>query len=268
MIFTMAPSPYISLIFVNYQSAWPISLALKSLFSMEPERSLFEVIVINNDAAESRTLQRMAQLLPFRLIENDTNQGFGQGVNKAAVSASGTVIGLLNPDILWQEPSLSRLRDFFLKQETPAILGFRLLDEDGNEEAWSAGKAPRLASLFWDNIFQNFLPKKFSHDEPLDWVSGCGLFLPKSTFLDIGGFDERFFLYFEDVDLCVRAKKHGAIIVRDPRFVLVHSGGKSFATRSSQKKNYFLSQKSFFKKHRPSFEFLVISFLHRFLRNI
>jgi len=268
MIFTMAPSPYISLIFVNYQSAWSLSLALKSLFSREPEQSLFEVIVINNDATESRVLQRMAQLLPFRLIENDTNQGFGQGANKAAQAATGTILGFLNPDILWQEPGLSRLRDFFLKQGTSTILGFRLLDEGGNEEAWSAGKAPRLASLFWNNTFQKFLPKKFPHDEPLDWVSGCGLFLPKSTFLDIGGFDERFFLYFEDVDLCVRAKKQGATIVRDSRFVLAHRGGKSFSTRSLQKKNYFLSQKSFFEKHRPPFEFLVIRFLHRFLRNI
>lgn len=264
MIFTMT-SPYISLIFVNYQSALSLSLALKSLFSLERDRTLFEVVVVNNDALESRVLQEMSRLLPFRLIENDANHGFGQGANKAVSAATGTIVGFLNPDTLWQEASLSQLKDFFLNQTAPTLLGFRLLDADGEEEAWSAGQSPWLGSLLWNNTLQKFIPRQPSYDEPLDWVSGCGLFLPKSTFLSVGGFDEKFFLYFEDVDLCVRAKKHGAVVVRDPRFTLMHRGGKSFSTRSSQKKNFYISQKVFFKKHRSPFEFFVLQLLHRFL---
>ena len=267
MIFTMASSPYFSLIFVNYQSVWTLSLALKSLFSLEKERTLFEVIVVNNDARERAALEEMARLLPFRLIENDANHGFGQGANKAAQEATGTILGFLNPDILWQETSLSRLKGFFLGQATPTLLGLRLLDEDGKEEAWSAGKSPRLASLLWNNIFHRFLPQSPSFDG-LEWVSGCGLFVPKDVFLSVGGFDEAFFLYFEDVDLCLRAKGHGVSIVRDPRFTLMHRGGKSFSTHSSQKKRFYNSQETFFKKHRPSSESFVLHLLHRFFRNI
>lgn len=264
----MAHSPHISLIFVNYQSAWSLSLALKSLFSIEREKDLFEVIVINNDPKERHVLLHLAHFFPIQLIESDKNTGFGQGVNTAAAQATGHILGLLNPDIIWQTPSLARIRDFFLKRTAPIILGFSLVNEHGKEEAWSGGRAPSLALLLWNNIFQKFFLDDRKNDETLDWISGCGLFLSRELFQNLDGFDKSFFLYFEDVDLCLRAKKQGASIVRDKRFALMHRGGKSFSSRSGQKNNFYRSQSVYFKKHRPRIEFLVVRFLHGIFRGL
>lgn len=266
MIFTMSHSPYVSIIFVNYRSIWSLSLALQSLFSLESERALFEVIIVNNDKKERQVLERLAIVFPVRIFQSNQNIGFGQGANEALFFARGEVLGFLNPDIKWQEASLEKLSDFFQKQSIPTILGIPLFDEKMKRDFDSYGEAPNLLLLLQNNLLPiRFFKKNDSKmKKSLDWVSGGALFLPKKTFSALGGFHKDFFLYFEDVNLCLRAKKNGVTIALSPFGRVIHVGGRSFRSQSLQKKYFYTSQSRYYKTHRPWLEWYIVRFLHRF----
>jgi len=262
-IFFMNIQPKISLIFVNYRSVKYLKKALESLFSFEKEDALFEIIVINNDNSENEELLQMKKQLPFLLIQNDTNIGFGAGNNVGAKQARGSILGFINPDILWREENLHAIGTFFDKKKEVGILGMTILDPEGKEEEWSVGKAPGLANLFWNNV----LPVKKNSSEIrrvslFDWVSGGALFIRKDLFFLASGFDEQFFLYFEDVDLCTRVRALGAAVVRHPDFAITHLGGKSKHSTNLQKKQFYSSQRKYFEKHRPLGENKILSILH------
>lgn len=263
----MEKNPLISLIFVNYHSVWQLSLALRSLFSIERGPTSFEVIVVNNDQKEEWALRYLAERLPFRFVSSAKNSGFGGGANLGAAQATGEIIGFLNPDILWQEPILSRIEVFFQSHEQD-ILGINLVGEDGENEPWSRGAFPSLWELFKNNVLPQSFRQRISTKNQLEWVSGGGLFLEKRFFQSLGGFDEDFFLYFEDVDLCVRAQAQEMQVSCDSEIMLRHLGGKSFADVARQKKYFYASQIQYFAKHRPVFEKRCLEIFHRIVHSI
>lgn len=264
----MNANPHISLVFVNYRSAQYLAAALRSLFSFEQETDLFEVIVVNNDASESPVLQELRRALPFILIENSGNLGFGNGGNLGARQARGNILGFINPDVLWTGAHLQGIGRLFGENRSIGIAGMALLDADKRPEAWSAGQEPGLLSIVCNNIIpsRRALWQKDGLSFP-DWVSGGALFIRAALFSEIGGFDERFFLYFEDVDLCAEARKRGFSVARHTAFPLVHLGGRSNLSSGLQKKYFHESQKKYFEKRRPAWESRALELL-RFLFRI
>lgn len=256
-------NPIISLIFVNYRSAFELSLALESLFSFEQERVFFEVIVINNDSSEQKVLEELQKNFSFRLYHASSNVGFGVASNMGAKIAKGRLLGFLNPDILWKKTMLIDIERYFQEKADAMVLGVTLVNAKGERDQLSSGKAPSLTRLIKKNIFSFF--GGVTHADMLDWVSGGALFVTKKVFQSIGGFDEKFFLYFEDVDFCVRAKKAGTLVTSRPDFFVFHHGGKSFTSRVTQKKQFFVSQRRYYKKHRPFWEVEIVSFFQSVL---
>lgn len=261
----MSASPYFSIIIVNFQSISQVALLLKTLFSREQEQDLFEVIVVNNDIRESRALHSLASTLPFQIIETKKNIGFGRAANEAIPFIRGQVVGFVNPDTCWQTSFLRLTKDFFENQAIPTIVGVRLVTSEGKEESWSRGLAPTLWRLFCNNT--QIYPS-LKYQKSVDWVSGGSLFLPKNLFLRLSGFDPDFFLYFEDVDLCIRAQRLGAHIQEAPFGELVHGGGKSFSSQSKQKKEYYRSQQIYFQKHRSKKEYIFVRMFHQFFHEV
>lgn len=267
-IFFMNSQPKISLIFVNYRSARYLEEALKSLFSFEKETDLFEVIVVNNDNAEREVLLELNKSFRFLLIQNNDNVGFGAGNNKGAKQAKGSILGFINPDIFWTGASLLAIEKFFDEKKETGILGMTMLDEEGKTEKWSVGEEPSLVTLFRNNLF--LIKNLFSKTQKIsffDWVSGGALFIRKDIFSLANGFDEQFFLYFEDVDLCKKVRNLGFSIVRHSDYIITHLGGKSKHSTILQKKQFYISQKKYFKKHRPLWENKILQFLHFFFCN-
>ncbi|OGI15114.1 MAG: hypothetical protein A2878_00890 [Candidatus Moranbacteria bacterium RIFCSPHIGHO2_01_FULL_54_31] len=263
--FSQSADPRISLIFVNYQSAKFLNKALDSLFSLEQAGVSFEVIIVNNDASESVALQALRQAYPILLIESPGNKGFGQGNNLGAKQARGSLLGFINPDVVWIEACLREIERIFAAEPAIGILGMALLDEEHKPEAWSAGKAPNLITLFQNNVF----PARYALCDGNglsfpDWVSGAALFIRAPLFSAIGGFDERFFLYFEDVDLCTAARKRGLSVARHSAFPLIHLRGQSQRSVRDQKKHFYDSQRAYFSKHRPVWENKVLRCLRFF----
>lgn len=261
----METHPQITLIVVNYRSAEYLAKALESLFSFEEERAFFEVIVVNNDPKESSALVILQQRFPLQIIESDDNIGFGAGNNRGVKLATGRILGFINPDTLWIGAYLRNIVRTFDEKKEIGILGMEMRDTDGREEMWSAGRAPSLVNLFLNNIIpaRQAYWKKSGLSFP-DRVSGGALFIRKDLFDDLGGFDEAFFLYFEDVDLCTRVREQGFLVARDTATPIVHLGGKSKASVMDQKKYFYASQRIYYKKHRPLWEGVILEVLQFF----
>lgn len=257
----MIAEPTFSLIFVNYHSVWQLSSALESLFMKEPDRQRYEVVVVNNDALERAALGKLQRLLGFTLLESSENRGFGSACNLGAAHASGSIIGFINPDTLWQGVFLSEIAHVFQGTPLLGVLGLTLLDSVGAPELWSGGAFPSVRQMIKNNFLPEYVHRLLPRD-PLDWVSGAGLFIRRETFQAVQGFDQNFFLYFEDVDLCWRVQQRGLVIKRDRRFTLRHFGGQSLAGGSLQKKYFYTSQSIYYKKHRPKWEDLFLQSVH------
>jgi len=265
----MNAKPSISLIFVNYRSARYLSAALESLFSFEREADSFEIIVVNNDPAESAAVQTLQQTFSFQFIESGENRGFSRGNNLGAKQALGAILGFINPDVLWTGPYLRKIAQVFDKNTRIGVLGMALLDTEKRSEAWSYGKEPSLVTLFFNNLFPAQCDARLEREAFFpDWVSGGALFVRAELFAEIGGFDEQFFLYFEDVDLCKEARQRGFLVMGYPEFSLIHLGGKSRESRRLQKKHYALSQRKYFRKHRPRWEGRILESLQFIFRKM
>ncbi len=258
----MRASPHVSLIFVNYRSADYLANALKSLLACEPETDFWEVIVVNNDVSENQTLLKLQQTFPFLLVESGANAGFARGNNLGAKRARGEILGFINPDVIWTNARLNEIAYAFDTDRTLGVLGMTLLDEDKKLEAWSAGQEPSLINLFYNNLFpsRRILKKAEKVSSP-DWVSGGALFVRAEIFSASGGFDERFFLYFEDVDLCASVRRLGFSVKRYAALSLIHLSGKSQNSTHDQKKHFFESQRKYFNKHRPKWERWALNYL-------
>ncbi|MCW1888041.1 MAG: glycosyltransferase [Candidatus Moranbacteria bacterium] len=250
--------PFFSIIYVNYKSAHYLESALKSLISQE-EKEIFEIIIVNNDKEERDLIEKLGQEFSCITLQNTSNKGFGSGVNQGVQAASGKWIGLINPDTLWPKSQLQVLQGKI--KEKNAVIGLRLLDKDGQEERFGCGRKITLLQLFF-----NHLPPILSLGrKPVGWLSGGALFFQKALWAELKGFDEKYFLYYEDVDFCERARLAGRNIEQEPLFSIVHFGGKSHSSKKQQKKHYRESQIYYFEKFRPWYEQKILKLLHLFL---
>ena len=245
----------LSAIFVNYRSIFHLSAALRS-FQKDPcFRMNTEVIVVNQDRLEKKAMRVLSKQWGFTLIERE-NRGFASGANAGAAVACGEYLVFLNPDIKHSAGSASMGMDAFRKNTKVGIVGAMLLRERNIPEEWSRGHVISLGRLLRNNVF----PKRAqSGRDGVDWVSGGALFIQKELFQSLQGFDEQFFLYFEDMDLCERARKENRSIESLSSLQFLHRGGKSFSSKRTQKKHYFDSQRKYFKKHRPLWEWKMVS---------
>lgn len=259
----MKSHPTLSLVLVNYRSADTIQACLESL---ETDRSnvAIECIVVNNDSSERVALDRLAARFSIRVIETGENIGFGAASNRGAQEAAADFLGFLNPDTRLLSGSLQEVSEFFHTHPETGITGGRLIGQDGKSELWSAGSTATLVRII-GNKFRFFrgLPPERSEFVSVGFVSGAALFIRKSLFDSLGGFDERFFLYFEDMDLCLRSLAAGAGVVLLPTLVFTHEGGVSQCSREIQKRHYYTSQKLYFEKHRPKWECDALKFLRK-----
>ena len=254
----------LSVIIVHYGKDEHLFECLHSL-SLSKPRGLVEIIVVNN--TNQALGQKLLDSFCAREVFVGQNIGFGSAANRGAREARGEFFFFLNPDtrILLAdtlERIIERMGDGENRQA--GIIGSGLVGEDYLREHWGGGKAMRLKNLLLKRLFFCTKGKKLNKKEliPVDWVSGASFCIRREDFLSLDGFDESFFLYFEDMDLCLRMGRKKNIYY-DGSVDILHYGGKSFSQKREQKRYYFSSQKRYFKKHRPSWESRIIEWLHR-----
>jgi N-acetylglucosaminyl-diphospho-decaprenol L-rhamnosyltransferase len=258
-------NPELSLIYVNFRSARLLRRSIESLFERNILNKGVEIIVANNDASESWALRALQRTFSVRVVGIDKNIGFGDAANLAAQYARAPYLGFINPDTEIFSGNVADIPKIFRKHPDIGILGARLISDDGNPEPWSAGREVTLWQIIRNNvstpagkyIWESVRPRKAG------FVSGAALFIRKELFDKLDGFDERFFLYFEDVDLCFRSRRSGYRVFSFPGIVFRHKGGKSHVSDHAKKRVFYESQERYFKKHRPAWEGKALSIIKR-----
>ena len=189
-------------------------LVPSSLASLPPD---VDVFVVDN-ASEDGTADYVEGSHPdVRLIRNESNRGFAAAVNQAAAESSSEYLLLLNPDAELCSGALASLVSFADSRPSIGAVSALVVDRGGEPEMFSGGRQPSLLSVAVHELGLSralgglSLYGVASRSEPhmLGWVAGTCLLLRKSAFVLVGGLDERYFLYCEDMDLCRRLLEAG-----------------------------------------------------------
>jgi len=205
----------------------------------------YEVLIANNGEDEIRDLCDVYNEVSY-IINNTSNKGFGVAHNQLAPKAQAKTLLLLNPDII--EMSMADSTISLSKQKKNGIIAPEVKNTEGEVEAWSRGSLLTPLSLVMRNIIprkQKLLKKKKKYA----MVTGAAMMIRKKVFIDIGGFDEKFFLYFEDCDFCRRVNSAGYDVIVDPASHVTHIAGASSDSKITQKEHYKKSQEYYFKKY-------------------
>lgn len=255
--------PTISCIFVNYRSSQLLETSLQSLFLHEKE-AFFEIIIVNNDASEAEALAGIQEQFPnVRIVQTLGNIGFAAAANQGTKLATGEILFFVNPDTRWHEAFFGQLQQLFREKEEVGVVGVALQNPQGKREAFSAGDFLTPSTLLRRALWR----PRYATAGQIDWVSGGAMAIRTSLFRELKGFDERFFLYFEDMDLCLRVARARKQVWYQAEYSLLHFSGKSHTGRRLQKKYYDASLRYYVQKHwspTSSTFFTALQALYRF----
>lgn len=247
----------LSIIYVNYNTE---DLLIDSLKSLKKNLSLklddYEVLVIDNASKQLNKKRIKRVCKDAKIIELRKNYGFGQGNNKGVGLAEGEYIWLLNTDTLVpKENNLHKLLDFLSSNRDYAAALPLLTDEQGSIQPTQTDDFPslyRLIVLKPFGFFSRLLTSKKNAmpavGQDVDVAVAAALVISKKVFQQIDGFDGRYFMYYEDTDLCKAVATAGYKIRFFPSAHIIHLWGRSISSSSSRKKYYYESQNKYFKK--------------------
>ncbi len=257
----------LSIIIVSYNDVAYLERCVFSLYKKLANFSDWEIIIVNNDKKQD-IYQLPLDFSRIKVVNQKENLGFGAGVNQGVTKAKGNLLFLLNPDT---EIIKIRVRDVFRefkKNPKIGIIGGKIVNRKNKNKKWSAGQEMSLFNLVKNNVGLNIGKKIWNSKEKIDcdWVTGTMLFIEKKLFQQLGGFDENFFMYFEDMDLCKRVRLKGKKVIFYPRLKIFHAGGKSYNNLKMQKKHYYNSLEYYFKKHYNWLSYNMVKIMRKFLR--
>jgi len=238
-------------------------------------RAPLEIIVIDNASSDDtrRLIQKQNSLAKIQL--NEKNVGYGSACNQGASMASGRYLFFCNSDIEVLNDICS-LSVQHLENKAIGCLGPRILKGDNNTEAPFSFKFPhppiKLFGAYLRSIFGKSKPKIlqiniFNNSTLLDcdWILGAALLMRYDLFERVGGFDETFFLYFEEIDLCKRLKSLGYKIISDRRLAIKHQnhGSSEYLSMENIMKIRYQSECRYYQKHHGSMGHLSVKLLDK-----
>lgn len=217
---------------------------------------IWEIIVVDNGSVDGTTDMIAKKFPAVRTINNDENVGFGRANNQGLRAAKGEYILLLNSDTVVLNHALGKLYAF-AKAHPNAFVGPKLLNPDKSSQT-SCGPFFSLpvvfAALFLKGDRLGLTRWSPNRARKVDWVSGACIMAPKRIFMNDLMFDEKIFMYMEEIDLLYRAKKKGFATYFYPRSLIVHLGsGSSTNKRKGPVLNIYKGFLYLFKKHRSGF---------------
>ena len=259
----------LSIIIVNYNVKEFLQNLIHSIEKASTKITK-EIIVIDN-ASDDGSVEFLKEKFPqIRLIANKINLGFGKANNIGLKEAKGKYILLLNPDTIVAEDTFEKMLEFFDKNSEAGLAGCKILNPDGTLQLacrrsfpgpWTSfTKVSGLSSLFpKSKLFARYnltyLDENQSYE--VDAISGSFMMMRKEVYEKVGGFDEQFFMYGEDLDICYRIQKAGFKVFYVHTTQIIHYKGESTKRSSLDETKVFYNAMHLFVKKHLSSSFLV-----------
>lgn len=228
----------VSIIIVNHNTGSYTERCLASIVENYDGQYQYDIIVVDN-ASTDTSVQQLRQVLPrIHLIENETNVGFGRANNQAMRVARGDLLLLLNPDTIVLGPAVTTMLEELEEDETTGILGCQVLNPDLSIQP-SAGHFPTVRNLILNRlpcigyVTRSYFIRRESYyrrQQQPDWIMGACMMIRRTLIEEVGMFDEDYFMYGEDVDLCYRARRgyYGIRFTPDARIIHYDLGRTAF----------------------------------------
>lgn len=255
---------------VNYDSGDHLRTCVAHLdASVGPLKA--EFVVVDN-ASRDGSLDGLDDVNPdVRIIVNARNRGYGTACNQGSRAASAPCVCFLNPDVVPQPGSIAALVESLDARPDVGVMGPRLLNPDGSYYP-SCRVVPSMGVALGHAVFglltennrftraYKLLDFDHSTEREVDWVSGAAMMVRRLAFADVGGFDERYFMYVEDLDLCWRLTRAGWKAVYYPSAEMIHHvAGSSRRAPYTMIRHHHVSLMRFaWKRARGPIRFLLL----------
>jgi len=232
-------------VIVDYYSAQD-TVALAA--SLVEDTQLTEVLVVDNTGDPGYTIEPLPERA--KIVKAPIRQGYGAGVNLGVGCTQSAYVLALNSDLLVHRGQLSALADYLDRNPEIGLAAPLIQDRHGAVQTDAAGYFPRR----WGGV-----------QERREWRTGAAFMMRRETFEHLGGFDERYFMYWEDTDLCLRLHYAGLGVATDDAVIVVHTSGGSDARTSSRYRNAATSRDLFLRRwNYPVLQRILMHGLSRF----
>jgi N-acetylglucosaminyl-diphospho-decaprenol L-rhamnosyltransferase len=259
----------VQFIILNYKTA---NLTVRCVNSMTVVGIPEHAILVVDNLSSDNSVAFMSSLLPrVRIVQTNHNGGYGAGVNVGVGHTNSEYVVILNPDTLFISNITDELFSIFENDPSIAIVGLNLLNPDLKPQYSARHFYSFLDIVIRRTKLKTVWPFKILDDRHLmkehftskrsfdaDWVMGTGFAVRKAVFDQLGGMDERYFLYMEDVDLCARVWAAGYRVICSPGLAIIHDHQRASAKSPFSKaaKTHLLSLKHFTTKFRIPFFYM------------
>jgi len=259
----------LSVIIVNYNVTQLLRSCLLSLQKYVQEIE-YEVIVIDNASTDTSWGDLIPEFPNVHFISSETNGGFSKANNQAIKAAKGEYILLLNPDTEFEGFYMKELLDFADAQPSFGCLGVRMHDAEGNFLPESKRSVPDMFNSF-EKLFTNFKKnnsKSYYRNDieenavaEVDVITGAFLLAKKEVYKKIGGLDEAYFMYGEDIDLCYTFLRNGYKNFYYGKVSILHHKGESTIKNEVYLNRFYGAMQTFIDKYYKESKPLQYSFL-------
>ena len=251
----------LTIVIVSYNCLSDLEVCLASL-AAAPARIAHDIVVVDNQSTDGTAASLRQRWPQVTLLEPGANLGFSAANNLALRHTRGPLVLLLNPDTVVPTGAIDRMVTWLTARPDVALVGPRILDADGRAElSFGAMMAPwhewrqKLLVLGHDRrlpLVSGFVERTTRVSKPVDWVSGACILARRADLAAVGLFDERFFLYTEDVDLCAAIRSRGRAVWFLADVEITHRRGRSgSAAPAATRAAYRRSHVAFYEKHHP-----------------
>ena len=244
----------ISIVIVSYNVKDFICQCIRSIYKSNLSKSDYEIIVIDNDSHDDTISVIKEEFQEVVIIENANNEGFSKAVNQGFNISKGDNICIINPDVIIKDDTLLKLLNKIEQNDEIGAIGPRIINTNGTIQHSCKRSFPTpLNSLFRLFKLDKLFPKSkifgkynltyldIDKEHEVDVLSGAFMFIPRKIFKLINGFDERFFMFGEDIDLCHKIKDLGYKIIYSPITEIIHYKGESVKSAPYDMINVFYS---------------------------
>lgn len=252
----------VSLIILSYNTKELLKSCLSSVYDKLHDID-FEIIVVDNASSDDSAHMIKKNFPKVKLIESKVNLGFAKGINKGSRYAKEEYLLFLNSDTTVLDNSIKEMIKFIEANSSIGVVGGRLINKDHRVESSFGDNLSIIGicqMLFGGRGLRS--SRKVNSPSPVDWVSGGFMLVRKTLFEKLGGFDENFFMYIEDMEFCFRIKKLGFSVYYYPQTNVVHLGQGS-SNRSFAILQIYKGLPYFFKKHKGILQYLLVITLLR-----